>query len=129
PSALKRPKQLGIGAWVGYPNLAVGRDAFGFEQAPRRGAVVLRKTSEPAALNETSQAHSQASATLNVFSALGGNGVVRLNSDRPRAHRNRRLRLQGALASLGAECGIHLDVVHFPPPNQQPPMRLGCSLL
>ena len=118
-AAFQRPEQIGVSACIRDANLAVGSDYFGFQQTSCGSAVVLRVTSKATTLNETRQAYCRASATLNVFPALGRNRVVRLHPDRSSADRHRRLRLHSMLASLRNERVMHLDIVHVPRPNQQ----------
>src|SRR6266851_4693150 len=91
-AAFQRPEQIWVSGCVRDANLTVGSDYFGFEQAPSGRAVVLRVTSKAAALNQARQAYRRASATLNVFPALGRNRVVCLHPYRTSAERHRRLR-------------------------------------
>src|SRR5689334_3296220 len=56
-TAFERPEQIGVRAGIRDPDLAVRSHHFGFQQTARGGAVVLRKTSEPAALCETCKPH------------------------------------------------------------------------
>src|SRR5260370_25462885 len=80
-AAFQRPEQIGVGPRIRDANLAVRSDYFGFQQASRGKAVVLRETSKAAALDQTSHAYCRASATLNVFPTLGRNRVVALHPD------------------------------------------------
>src|SRR5580658_3006421 len=98
-AALQRPKQIRIGASIRDTNLAVGADDLGLEQAARCGAIVLRETSEAAALHQARESHRQTAAALNVFPTLGGNCLIGPPSDRSRTDRHGRLRLHNALAS------------------------------
>src|SRR5581483_5407093 len=93
PAAFQRPEEIGVSARVRDANLAVGSNYFGFQQASRGEAVVLRETSKAAALYQTRHTHRRASAALNVFPAPGGNSVVCLHPDRSRAEGHRRPRL------------------------------------
>src|SRR6516162_7095493 len=99
-SALERPEQIGIGACIRDANLPVGRAYFGFAQAPRGGAKVLRVTSEPATLDQTRHAYGRASSALDVFPALGGDRVVCLHPDCSGAQGHRRLGLKYIRATL-----------------------------
>src|SRR5580658_3544270 len=56
-SALERPEQIGAGAGVRDPDLSVSGDDFRLEQAGRRSSIVLRETSEAAALQQPREAH------------------------------------------------------------------------
>ena len=51
-AAFKPPEQIAVGAGIGDPHGAVRGDDFGFQQARRRGAELLRKAAEPAGLHE-----------------------------------------------------------------------------
>src|SRR5262245_4243638 len=93
PTTFQRPEEIGVSARVGDANLAVDSDYFGFQQASRGEAVVLRETAKAAALDQTRHPDRRASAALHVFPAPGGNCVVCLHPDRSRAEGHRRLRL------------------------------------
>src|ERR1700735_4484028 len=51
-TAFERPEQIGVGACVRDPDLSIRGDDFRLEQACRRSSIVLRETSEAAALQQ-----------------------------------------------------------------------------
>ena len=128
-AAFQRPEQVGISACVRDPNLAIGSDYFSFEHTPRSRTVVLGEAPKATALNQTRQAHGKASAALHVFSALRGDRVVCLRSDRPGAERHCRLRLHSVLASIRNERVMHRDIVHVTRRDQQRIGRIGGTLI
>ena len=95
-AALQRPEQIGVRACIRDANCAVRSDHFGFEQASCGEAVAFRITAKATALNQTRQAHRQASATLNIFPALvvtASYACIPIDSG---AERDRRLRRRRA---------------------------------
>src|SRR5271154_5266286 len=63
-AAFQRPEEIGVGACVRDPDLSVSGDDFRLEQAGRRRSIVLRETSEAAALQQPREAHGRASTAL-----------------------------------------------------------------
>ena len=121
-AALQRPEEIGVAAGIGDPHLAVGGDDFGFEQARRREAVLLREAAEAAALDQAGDADGHAAAALHVAARLGRDRVVDVRPDRAGADRDRAHRRGARRAALRDEGVVERDRVHPARPHQQ---RIG----
>src|SRR5262249_34030826 len=84
-AAFQRPEQIGIGPGIREADLPVGRDDFGFEQAPCGGAIMLRVTAKAPALDQTRNPYGRASASLNVLPIFCRNRLVGLHPARASA--------------------------------------------
>ena len=117
-ATLDRPEQLRVAARVDDAHRAVRGDDLGFDQAARRGAVILRERAESAALDEPGDADGRAAAALHIATGPRRHRIVDVHPDRTSAHRDRRLRHR-AVAAPRHECIVQFDAVHRPRPDQQ----------
>jgi len=124
-SALDRPEEVGICTGIGDAHRAVGRDDLGFQEPRRDRAVVFRKASETAALDEPRDTDGNAAAALDVAADLRRHRIIDIDPHGARFDRDSRLRGLCRRAPRPDKAVMQDNAAHRPRPDQQRIHRIG----